>query len=107
MNIIVERKDSTKTVRVFGDINRHELLVLKAEFKELSALRSFILDLTEADFAGTDFVNLLAELRRVYSTIFSRVLIKNPNELIQDLLQISQLDKVVAISRVERAAVLV
>jgi anti-anti-sigma factor len=102
VNIIVERKDSVKTVRVFGDINRNELAALKGEFKDLPLLKSLIVDLAEADFAGTDFINLLVELRRTYSTYIRKFIIRNPNELIQDLLDISQMSKLFMIEMTER-----
>jgi len=107
MNITVERRETGKTVRVFGDINRHELTSLKTELKEISSVKSFIVDLTEADFAGTDFINMLAELRRIYSPFIRRLTLRNPNELIQDLLDISQLSSVFAIEHtVKKEAVL-
>ena len=102
MNITVERKESVKTVRVIGDINRNELAALRGEFKDLPLLKSLIVDLAEADFAGTDFINLLVELRRTYSTYIRKLILRNPNELIQDLLEISQMSRVLMIEITER-----
>ncbi len=99
MNIVVERNGQVKTIRVFGDINRNELNILRMEFADIVSAKKLLLDLSETDFAGTDFINFLVEMRHSYASQINKLSILNPNELIEDLLALSNLDKLILIEK--------
>jgi len=101
MNLICERKGLVLLVRIFGDINRFELTGLKQCLMDLKNLREAIVDLAEVDFAGTDFVNLLVEMKNSFPLDYHKIIIQNPNELVTELLALTQLDRLFKIHRTE------
>ena len=94
MNFKCEQSGSVKTIRIYGDINKFELQGLKASLMDLKAQSEVVVDLSDVDFAGSDFLNLFIDIRRHFPFDFTKIVFLNPNELIQELFRMTHLDSV-------------
>lgn len=101
MNVICEQKERTLRIRVHGDINRFELASLKRALSAASEMEEVVLDLSEVDFAGSDFINLLLEARHVDPDHFNRILVLNPTELVEELIDLSGLRPILRVVKTE------
>lgn len=94
MNYKSEQIGSIRTIRIFGDINKYELQGLKNNLLDLKTLSEVIVDLSEVDFAGSDFLNLFIEIKHHFPLDYTKIVFLNPNELVQELFQMTHLDGV-------------
>jgi anti-anti-sigma regulatory factor len=99
VNLTCEDFEKTRNIRVFGDLNRLELSMLEKCLRDLGGVDRVEIDLTEADFAGTDFINLLVEVRRRRPEDSAKIVFVNPNDLITELMTLTQLNLVYRIIR--------
>jgi anti-anti-sigma factor len=105
VNFKCEQTGSVRTIRIYGDINKFELKGLKESLAELMALTEVVIDLAEVDFAGSDFLNLFLDIRHYFPSDSGKIVFVNPNELIQELFEMTQLNKVYRIRKGVQEAV--
>jgi anti-anti-sigma factor len=94
MNFKCEQTETVRTIRIYGDINKFELQGLKSNFADLKSLSELVVDLADVDFAGSDFLNLLLDIRHQYPNDYVKIVFLNPNELLQELFEMTGLDQV-------------
>ncbi|MFH0919921.1 MAG: STAS domain-containing protein [Fibrobacterota bacterium] len=90
-----------KRLEIQGDINKLDLVRLSGHLDASREAASIEIDLTGVLFAGSDFLNFLVDLRNHRPEIARKVALYNPNEVITELLSMTQLDQVFAIHRDE------
>ncbi len=105
MNFKCEQIGTRRIIRINGDINKFELNGLKSSLQELKSFSEVVVDMTDVDFAGSDFINLFIDIRHYYPSDFAKIVFLNPNALIQELFQMTHLDSVYRIREEEMETV--
>jgi anti-anti-sigma regulatory factor len=90
-------------LEIEGDINKLDLKQLQMQLELCGHAKSIELDLTAVIFAGSDFLNFLVNLRRRRPEIAARLEIINPNDVISELLEMTQLDRTYRVRHAELA----
>jgi anti-anti-sigma factor len=86
-----------KRLEVQGDINKADLVQLHSVMEASAEAAAIELDLTGVLFAGSDFLNFLVDLRKHQPAVARKITLHNPNEVIAELLAMTQLDRVFAV----------
>jgi len=94
MQIQISINGRKKTVRIEGQFNRLDRLALIAELKNFEQYDKFFIDLTDTSFLTTHFFNILADIRSRYPEDYKKIIILNPNEMLQEIFEITHLNRV-------------
>ena len=105
MNFKCEQAENIRTIRIYGDLNKFELQGLKNSLLDLKSLSEVAVDLTEVDFAGSDFLNLFLDIKHHYPSDYGKIVFINPNELIQELFEMTQLNRLYRVRKEQAEAV--
>jgi anti-anti-sigma factor len=105
VNFKSEETGGIRTIRIYGDINKFELQGLRQSLADLKPLSEAVIDLTEVDFAGSDFLNLFLDIRHHQPADFGKIVFVNPNELVQELFEMTQINKLYRVRQIAQEAV--
>jgi anti-anti-sigma regulatory factor len=89
MEYQVAEQGTLRNVKLGNGFNRSDCGTFKGFFKNIEKLSRLTIDLSNLEFAGTDFINALIAMRRAYLNDIYKLVLLNPNESLLELFTIT------------------
>ena len=88
------------TLKIIKPESELNLLEIEKEIRGSSAVSEILLDLSGLDYINSAFIGLLLRIKNSDPSLFGKIRLVNPNEVVSQMLNITQLDQVLEIQKI-------
>ena len=88
------------TVKIIKPESEFNLPEIEREIRDSPAVSEILLDLSGLDYINSAFIGLLLRIKNSDPSLFGKIKLVNPNEVVSEMLRITQLDQVLEIQKI-------
>lgn len=88
------------TVKIIKPESELNLPDIEKEILGCAPVAEMLLDLSGLDYINSAFIGLLLKIKNSHPSIFEKIKLVNPNEVVSEMLRITQLDQVLEIQKI-------